>query len=366
MPNHVQNNIHFDCSEERLKEILTTIQFDEERGTEVYGIGTFDFNKVIAMHKDLLIEDGSRTADGIELYLSSINPNNSQYGMEKATPEVFNELFRKCNNEKFFRKYNPNLTKSEAMKLACFVTEEELLEIGKQAINNMKNFGATTWYEWRIKNWGTKWNSYSNHLFENQLSFQTAWSAPHPIVARLSEMFPDVKMKHEWADEDLGHNLGYKVYKGGEILETDQLATRAEMFEYAVEVWGIDMESIGMVKNAKGDNYINIKNETYDLIHIEGQSALFTNERLTESDIPKGLFVAYLRQANNENAFASLESEVIVDLAGSVVTRKPIDFGESGIIELTQENMPNFIGEEYTFAEFMEKNLEQEGEMKID
>ena len=47
MPNHVQNKLTFECSEERLREILTTICYDKESNNEDIGLGTFDFNKVI-------------------------------------------------------------------------------------------------------------------------------------------------------------------------------------------------------------------------------------------------------------------------------------------------------------------------------
>ena len=51
------------------------------------------------------------------------------------------------------------------------------------------------------------------------LWFQTAWSAPHPILQKLSEMYPDITFEHEWADEDLGANCGRKCYRNGECTE---------------------------------------------------------------------------------------------------------------------------------------------------
>ena len=54
MPNHVENHLTFDCSEERLKEILQAIGRDEDSALDgQYGIGTFDFNKVIPMPDDI-------------------------------------------------------------------------------------------------------------------------------------------------------------------------------------------------------------------------------------------------------------------------------------------------------------------------
>src|SRR4051812_6071054 len=42
------------------------------------------------------------------------------------------------------------------------------------------------WYDWQIKNWGTKWNSYkSKYGAEGKQAFvyfQTAWGPPFPVL----------------------------------------------------------------------------------------------------------------------------------------------------------------------------------------
>ena len=54
MPNHVENRLTFDCSRERLQEILTAIARDEDKTVDgKYGIGTFDFEKVIPIPEDI-------------------------------------------------------------------------------------------------------------------------------------------------------------------------------------------------------------------------------------------------------------------------------------------------------------------------
>jgi hypothetical protein len=73
MPNHVINRLEFECSEERLKEILSSICYDDNSEAEVTGIGTIDFNKITPMPPSLDIESGSSTDRGINLYLTSVN-----------------------------------------------------------------------------------------------------------------------------------------------------------------------------------------------------------------------------------------------------------------------------------------------------
>lgn len=78
-------------------------------------------------------------------------------------------------------------------------------------------------YEWCIANWETKWNSYGytadSGFKDGKMTFLTAWSAPHPILQKLSEMYPDIVFEHEWADENIGINCGRYTYYDGERTE---------------------------------------------------------------------------------------------------------------------------------------------------
>jgi hypothetical protein len=46
------------------------------------------------------------------------------------------------------------------------------------------------WYDWRVANWGTKWEGYDGRFNEDQsvFSFDTAWSPPLPIIKKLAEL----------------------------------------------------------------------------------------------------------------------------------------------------------------------------------
>lgn len=52
------------------------------------------------------------------------------------------------------------------------------------------------WYNWRIYNWGTKWNGdvYNTHQDENSLfiEFNSAWSPPSEFIKYVSRQFPDL------------------------------------------------------------------------------------------------------------------------------------------------------------------------------
>ena len=57
------------------------------------------------------------------------------------------------------------------------------------------------WYDWRIDNWGTKWDIYEAHcdrMYANTLvlAFFTAWSPPFPIFDKLTDMGFEVTARY--------------------------------------------------------------------------------------------------------------------------------------------------------------------------
>ncbi len=102
----------------------------------------------------------------------------------------------------------------------------------------------------------------------------------------------------------------------------------------------------------------------YERIELFGQTALFTNGRITDADIPKGTYCYDLRQSDDGERLCSIEKRVAVNRGGSVVTKEPLDLGEKGFIPLTEDTEPNFMGEIVTFADFIEQTQELGMEMK--
>lgn len=199
MPNHVINRLEFECPEERLKEILSAICYDDSSEAEQTGIGTIDFNKITPMPPSLDIESGSSTDRGINLYLTSVNPSVRYYGKEKMDPVAFTSLVERLNGSRSFLRHNAALTPEEIQNATLYHSEGELLQLGKTAVENLMQYGATTWYDWRTRGdtWNTKWNSYNAYDYNggNEICFQTAWSAPHPIIEKLSSMTRRQKSK---------------------------------------------------------------------------------------------------------------------------------------------------------------------------
>ena len=227
MPNHVKNII-------KMEGICNLPLFREEDGKKC-----FDFNTIIPMPESLNIESGSMTDECIIYYLTErcTIPVSciGEEKLEKARQTVHN-MFSK--SDEWLR-----TVFERVMERAYKAGESErskMSQKGQTYVSNYEKYGCTTWYDWCCKFWGTKWNAYSNEQeSEDTISFETAWSNPEPVMLKLSEMYPEATIEHWWADEDMGSNDGYRVYRGGEIVEGDYYDSCSnEAYDTYIQCWG--------------------------------------------------------------------------------------------------------------------------------
>jgi hypothetical protein len=113
-----------------------------------------------------------------------------------------------------------------------------------QYISAFKETGYMNWYHWSCANWGTKWNAYDvERVSGGEVMFRTAWAAPHPVIERLVAE-TGTGLTHEWADEDLGNNVGRREYNDtGDYCEEEMSRTREGM-ELALELKGLEDEYV--------------------------------------------------------------------------------------------------------------------------
>ena len=215
MPNHVRNIVKM---EGITKLPLFKTEYDEYEKRDVV---CFDFNKIIPMPESLNVESGSMETVAIEAVNRKLSQRRYDFQQAYSRPQMSDEDYQQR-----LKNYGK--------------TEEELLELGLQYIANKVRYGATSWYDWCCDNWGTKWNAYSNEQEdEDTIIFETAWSNPEPVMLKLSEMYPEATIEHWWADEDMGSNDGYRVYRGGEIVEGDYHDSCSnEAYETYIKCWG--------------------------------------------------------------------------------------------------------------------------------
>lgn len=73
-------------------------------------------------------------------------------------------------------------------------------------------------HEWKITNWGTKWNAYDQCLFISDTtincSFYTAWSPPSKIYEKLCELYPNIEMNAIYEESGINFEGEYWNDKG--------------------------------------------------------------------------------------------------------------------------------------------------------
>jgi hypothetical protein len=116
------------------------------------------------------------------------------------------------------------------------VSDEEYIKQSDHTlpIEEQMMFKGNTWYDWNVRNWGTKWDvgvGDDNEYPETELMeesdtylayrFNTAWSPPLPAIEALSAQYPDVEFNLSYEEE-----TGW----GGEHLFIDGSGTEIEVY----------------------------------------------------------------------------------------------------------------------------------------
>lgn len=220
MPNHVLNQLDFIGPLDEINRLKETIGSD------------FDFNALIPMPKSLNLIEGSVTRQAILAYITD-------YGRKDLTPVESSTLRQLDIKDSHIRLPKPDETLDFSADGSGF--HLTYAEAGKLYLENLNHYGVLSWYDWCIKNWGTKWNAYECFWDGNTLQFYTAWSAPEPVIAALSKQYPLLGINHRWADEDIGSNCGQAAYLSGEQQWSVEY-TGEDAVQFAAEFWGLPLE----------------------------------------------------------------------------------------------------------------------------
>lgn len=224
MPNYVKNIVHM--------EGIANLPLFAEEGEKKH----FDFNKLIPMPEALDVVDGSETDENIVYFLTErcaipivcLKPESAR--LLKA---LVGNIFSNDWPEEVFRR---------VFAKADRATEEEqakMYKAGETYISNYKLYGATTWYGWCPREWGTKWNAISTQIIDDDtITFETAWSNPEPVLRKLAAMYPEAEIEHWWADEDMGSNTGHRrLHNDAE--DVDYFDSDQNAYEIYVKCWGM-------------------------------------------------------------------------------------------------------------------------------
>jgi hypothetical protein len=172
--------------------------------------------------------------------------------------EVIESLTTKIHEDtsesKFFTycKPEPDYSKTKVKYTYPSITKKEYIEVDDQK-----------WWDWRIQNWGTKWNIDTfekRELFDNptdievsdldrsiSFSCETAWSPPLGALKSLEKK--GFKVSCDYYEGGVAFVGRYTTNKGDidwqlptTFTDLKDMMKKNKMFEDIVEYWGIDLD----------------------------------------------------------------------------------------------------------------------------
>ena len=227
MPNWVFNTMKFyEGYEDFKKKYVEIVSDDKGNKKEV-----FDYNKVIQRPKSLELTDGTITAHSVVYYLTDrltkyyINEQDMPI-YQRATYSNITQLGEWISRVK------------SALEDKNFnYTADKLYELGEIYVNNFRQYGALTWYDWSNRNWGVKWNA-CDTVFDDKNStvhFDSPWTYPYPVLDKLAEENKsynvDVYSEEEtgwWVSQRIMDGKHYDPVDDGELEWDDENDTYKE------------------------------------------------------------------------------------------------------------------------------------------
>ena len=92
------------------------------------------------------------------------------------------------------------------------------------------------WYNWRIKNWGTKWSAigpkitWNNRTGKCVIDFATAWTPPVPLIHYMSTQYPRSNFVLYY-DEPGMEFSGHVEYENGQLIRQEHQSYEEETSE---------------------------------------------------------------------------------------------------------------------------------------
>lgn len=110
-------------------------------------------------------------------------------------------------------------------------------------------YGAADWYDFQVKNWGTKWDVQAQIIYDSKesavgyhtytekevrtvkMEFDSAWSPPQLAILMLAKQFPKTNIYHSY-DESGSDYSGYDMYSNGECVKSEEFKSYSNVRMY--------------------------------------------------------------------------------------------------------------------------------------
>lgn len=181
--------------------------------------GEVDFNVILPMPEELEVQCGGFNSRDIYMYLSKKNSVAHSAVLEMPQAKAMAERLFTRSLEKEAEQALKEVMDLIAKNNNSTVSKEvnNSYNEGKKLVNNYINYGCTTWYEWRCRTWGTKWNAHTSRVSDKEIVFHTPWGPPAGWLDKLASK--GVPFALNWSEE--GGTFGELKSDGKTITETN-------------------------------------------------------------------------------------------------------------------------------------------------
>jgi len=167
MPNWCENEVIISGDKDKVKELVELMT------------PRFDYNRLIPMPEELL---GSRSPAMII--------SQKEYEIQEI------------NNREIIAK-----AKQEGKEIPVFSLGDGItIEMSNSFI---EKYGYDNWYDWSVKNWGTKWNAcrvefeYKDGSDYAVYVFDSPWNPPDKVCFALRNKFPELEIEWNYNEEGM-------------------------------------------------------------------------------------------------------------------------------------------------------------------
>jgi len=169
----------------------------------------FDFNKIIPMPEPLHID-----GNGDETKCA----NCKEWTNLKCDSESYDDSQRICGVCKIRSNIGGRIDGDDENEWTSLNEHEK-----KVAMEWRDKYGTASWYDWSIKNWGTKWPAseyYDDGLWMNgtgfHCEFNTPWDIPYPIFIEASKKWKTITIT-VWAEHEGEERAWEYEFKNGKM-----------------------------------------------------------------------------------------------------------------------------------------------------
>lgn len=189
MPNYCSNFLTVTQTKENKKSYAQLRQFVKDAFFEGEIILEQDAE---SMKAKIMEESFDRTyRDNAAKYLDHSEMNVTDFLRKVAGYEYIQD-------KKLFMKGHSHLSMNKMLPVPIELMDERLSTHGPKENDKLRaetkaQFGFESWYDWRIANWGTKWDVEpvieDNDTYVNY-NFESAWTPPSAFLITIAERYP--------------------------------------------------------------------------------------------------------------------------------------------------------------------------------